>query len=311
MMKRIAALLTALALMMGLVTGLAADGAETVKFKKLTVQTDIEELDMGKVTVGSGDFKKFYAFLDQLPNLKKLDMFSTRLSTKQVKTLTERYPDIEIGFTTKVGGMTLRSDATSFSTRHSSHKKGARYNSETFTVLRHCKNLMALDIGHNAVDDLSFLYDLPKLRVLILAGNKISDITPIGSLRDLQYLELFQNYVTDISPLAECHELVDLNLCLNKIEDLSPLHGLTKLRRLWVNHYLSRSLKVPLDEAAIAALKEHLPDTEINTDASQPTAGGWRRKGSHYETIVKIFKAKTGHYMPFDDVPEPGAGEGE
>jgi Leucine-rich repeat (LRR) protein len=75
--------------------------------------------------------------------------------------------------------------------------------------LKYLKNLKYLDVGHNAIDDLSFLYDLPELRILIVADNYvtdyITDLTPIASLKHLQYLEVFTNNITDLSPLSGRH----------------------------------------------------------------------------------------------------------
>ena len=89
-------------------------------------------------------------------------------------------------------------------------------------------------MGHNAIDDLSFLYDLPELRILIVADNYITDLTPIASLKHLQYLEVFTNNITDLSPLSGLTELLDLNICYNKIRDVTPLFPLKQLERLWL-----------------------------------------------------------------------------
>ena len=92
-------------------------------------------------------------------------------------------------------------DQTAFSTLHGDPSDPV-HSENDFSILKYCKNLMALDVGHNIIRDVSFLYDLPKLRVLILACNCITDITPVGSLKDLEYLEIFWNQIGDISPLT-------------------------------------------------------------------------------------------------------------
>ena len=70
-----------------------------------------------------------------------------------------------------VGDHLVRTDVTAFSTQHTYQSKF--HTSKTFSVLKYCHNLVALDIGHNEVSDLSFLEDLPQLKVLILAANNI------------------------------------------------------------------------------------------------------------------------------------------
>ena len=102
----------------------------------------------------------------------------------------------------------LRLEANKPATLH--NDTSAKHNSEDFSVLKYCWNLMALDVGHNNVTNLDFLYDLPNLRILIVACNTIEDITPIASLKHLEYLELFKNRILDISPLEGLDHLMDL-----------------------------------------------------------------------------------------------------
>ena len=71
-------------------------------------------------------------------------------------------------------------------------------------MLKYCTDLRALDIGHQAITDLSVIGEhLTELRVLIIADNKVTDLTPLSNLRHLHYLEFFVNRVSDLSPLAE------------------------------------------------------------------------------------------------------------
>lgn len=275
---------------------------QTVIFKKkLKVPVNSTEIDLGKITVSPDDTKEFYAFLEQLPDLKKVDMFSTKMPRYRIEKLAERFPDIEFGWTMSIAGRTLRTDATSFSTRHSGSTT-SRYSSDEFSLLKYCRNLYALDIGHNNVRDLSFLYDLPQLRVLILVDNKFTDITPVGSLKNLQYLELFYNTITDITPLKELTNLVDLNICYNRIKDWTPLENLRNLRRLWLWQSNSQNVNNKFDPQVAEQLQKALPDTYIDY-LSQSVQGGWR-EGSHYEAIRRMF-SKDGVYEPFDDIQKP------
>ena len=291
-------------LLLSLLPAAFAEDAPTVTFKRLTVPADAESIDLGKVVVDYDEFDRFYAFLDKLPNLKKVDMFSTEVTRRNIQALAARFPNIEFGWTMFMGGHRIRTDLTSWSTRHNNNSE--RHTSEDFSILKYCKSLVALDIGHNVVDDLSFLYDLPNLRVLILADNKIKDVTPIASLKNLQYLELFLNDIEDVTPLAELDNLVDLNLCTNRITDLSPLEKMTGLQRLWLARYHTHFLGVPFDESQVDALRAALPNTDINTTAYAPTEEGWREH-PRYEVIKRIF-ARDGQYEPFPDAPLSGSG---
>ena len=299
-MKKLLAALLMLLVMMG-ASALASE--ETVKFKSLVVDKYAEEIDLGKVVVDPSEGKKFYEFLASLPNLKKVDMFATRMNGERIDKLVARFPDIEFGWTISMNGYTLRTDMTVFSTRHSGDTKN-RISSKSASVLRWCKNMLALDLGHNNIDDLSFLYEMPHLKVLILVDNTFQDITPIASLKELEYLEIFYNKVRDISPLAEMHSLVDLNICYNLITDISPVMNLTGLQRLWMGNYMSRNPSKKVDPAIGEAVQAALPNTTVDYWSSS-VKGGWRDKGTHYDVISRIF-AKGGEYEPFDDVNHDG-----
>lgn len=263
----------------------------TVSFRSFTCTSDAEIINLGDTYVN--DFSVFEAFLSSLPNLKKVDMFSTPVSRTQIEELAQLFPQIEFGWTMKMGDHKIRTDATAFSTLHSN--KSGQHRSIDFSVLKYCKNLLALDIGHNAVDDISFLYDLPQLKVLIVACNYITDITPIGSLENLEYLELFKNKVTDISPLRNCKKLIDLNICFNYIKDYSPVYGLKNVERLWVYNSNNYSDKSPVSAEEVQKMISALPDAHIDSK-SYSTLGGWREH-ERYDVIYEMFK--NGVYIPF------------
>ena len=271
----------------------AASLAEKAVFQgKFTADTEAEANDLGKVPVEYMD--AFIAYLRKFPNLKKVDMFSTNLYTKDIDKLAAAFPEIEFGWTMRIGDHWVRTDATAFSTLH--NNRSTMHSEKQFKYLKYCKNLVALDIGHNAVRDLSFLYDLPNLKVLILACNiELKDITPVGSLTQLEYLELFKNDINDISCLANCTNLIDLNICFNRIKAWTPLHGLDKLERLWLFNSNNWSDQYPVDKEVVKALKENLPNCHVDS-TSYSTLGGWREHDRYY-VIFHMFKY--GEYIPF------------
>ena len=265
--------------------------SDFLSFGEMSFPANSEYIDMGKLKVT--DFDKFEAFLDQFPNLKKVDMFATPIWRPRIEELAERYPQIEFGWTMRLAEHTIRTDQTAFSTLHNHNSEF--HDERQFSILKYCKNLQALDIGHNKVMDLSFLYDLPHLKVLIVACElTLKDITPIGSLKELQYLELFKNDINDISCLANCTELVDLNICFNRIKDWTPLYGLTKLERLWLFNSSNYS-DIPIPDDVVQALKDHLPDTYVDA-TSYSTDGGWREHPRYFE-LSDFFR--TGVFVPF------------
>ena len=283
----------------------------TFGYNSITVPADSEYVDLGELAVpySDGDYARLYTFIESLPNLKKMDMFATDIRKPQIETLAEKFPDVEFGWTMAIPCVNhsnpgrnlhrIRTDATAFSTYHNSYC--TLHTNEDISILKYCKNLKALDLGHNHITDLSFLYDHPDLRVLILGRNDyITDITPLGSLTELEYLELFSNKVTDISPLLNCTKLLDLSLCNNLIEDLSPLFEMKSLRRLWLWKWNRNAPSAYLPKDLEAQLREALPDCLINTN-SDPSQGGWRDKGTRYDTISQMFKYRDSEYIPFEN----------
>ena len=277
----------------------------SIRKKSLTVPVSSEYVDLDQLSLRDRDdeYRMLDDFITSLPNLKKLDMFSTDIPRSRIEHLAALFPDIEFGWTMIIRCQNythperdihrIRTDTTAFSTLHNKYCHG--HTEEDFSVLRYCRNLLALDIGHNRVSDLSFLYDLPNLKVLIVAANNqyLTDITPIGSLKNLEYLEIFHNDIHDISCLANLDHLVDLNICFNRITDYTPLLGLKNLRRLWMADSWTGYMPVPEDAASV--LQEALPDCTINTWSS-PTEGGWREH-PRYFTLNEMFNSYK--YIPF------------
>lgn len=264
--------------------------------EKVTVDQNAEYLDMGDVKIQ--DLDAFMNFLDQMPHLKKVDMFATPVKKAQIETLAARFPAIEFGWTMVIAEHTIRTDQTAFSTLH--NNQSAHHSSADFSILKYCKNLLALDVGHNAVDDLSFLYDLPQLKVLILACNQITDITPLASLKNLEYVELFKNRITDLGPIAEWEHVLDLNICFNRVKDYTPIMGLTSVERLWMYNSNNYTESDPVPKDTVRAIKEALPNAYVDS-THYSTTGGWREH-DRYFVIFEMFK--TGTYIPFDTAEE-------
>ncbi len=294
MFARIAALLLACLLMLpatGIPGGKAAEEDPSA----------VTYLDFGSKYI---EYGRILSTLEKYPNLKKADMFATPVWASQIEELTARFPQVEFGWTIAFGdNHRVRTDATVFSTLHESGS--TVHNTREISLLRYCKNLKALDFGHNSVNDISWLSELTDLRVLILAINRVEDISPLANLKKLEYLEIFNNAITDLSPLTGLTRLMDLNISYNMIEDYSPLYSMTSLKRLWLfNSRDKRGAEVPPD--VIENLQEKLPDCQIDYK-SKPTLGGWREH-PHYDVIHEMFRSMK-EYQPFEDSVPDGAAE--
>ncbi len=253
----------------------------------LTVSSGDTSIDLGKQKIKNADLSTFMDFLDCFPSLTGVDMFESRPTEKSVYALLDRYPTIHFGFTLTVCTYPVRTDALVFS-MHRSVKPF--YPSSSFKQLSLCPDLMAVDLGHNFIGDISFLENCTKLKILILACNRVTDLTSLSKLTDLQYLELFNNAITDISPLASLTNLIDLNICVNDIDDITPLLGLSKLERLFIS-------RAGLTKDQQQTLREALPACEMNFKVYSPTDDGWREHPRFF-AMRKILN--TGIYEGWD-----------
>ncbi len=285
-----------------LIATCGAAAEKTAQIQGHVVPLDTDRVDFGNMKVQ--DYNALKSFLFSLPALRQVDMYATPISGAQADELTELFPYITFGWTLRIRckdhNHDVRTDATAFSTLH--NKLSPKHTSDDFRMLKYCKNLLALDIGHNRVTDLGFLYDLPNLRVLIIAINEITDITPLASLHDLEYAEIFKNRITDLRPLMHLTKLADLNIGFNSVSDWSPLYGMRDLKRLWVysSSIYGAGGRRTLTSQVISDLRTNLPDTYIDS-THYPTTGGWREH-PHYDVISQMFRS--GVYIPFDRTQE-------
>ena len=233
----------------------------------------------------------------KLQNIEQVLMYKYRPSLKGMADyLLDKYPEIEFGWTLdwlicEGRRVRLRSDATAFSTAKG--RQDPRYTAkQIWERLQYFPDLLAIDVGHNNVSDLSFLTNFPELKRLICIDSKkrVTDISALSELYELEYIELFMQDITDISPLANHEHLLDLNLCHNNITDLSPLYSCTSLERLWISYNPN------LTQEEVDKLQAVLPDCVIETESYESTGAGWREH-ERYFTLIESFESNT--YIPF------------
>lgn len=302
MKKWIAALL----ILSLLLPGMAAGEENAVVFQgALRVEKNAEYVDLGDIKARSID--SLIDFLAQLPKLKKVDMFETYLYAADVERLARRFPEVEFGWTMLIDCRNprhperlyhmIRTDATMFSTLH--NNQCTNHTSEDFEILKYCKNLLFLDIGHNAVTTLDFLSAMPKLRVLIIGRNQIKDLSPLKSCPDLEYLEAFTNQIESVEPLLSCPYLMDLNVPNNCIKDPELFARMTSLKRLWMfNYCYPREFgKDKVGQQIKTATAKALPNCRVNTFSGGTSE--WRGSNKHYQVIQAMYAANA--YIPFED----------
>ena len=268
-LKRLGSLVFCLLLLSMLFTPALAD-EKTVTWRSITVSKDAEEVDLGKTAVQ--DWNAFYAFLGQLPNLKKVDMFNNVLNLKVFKKLNELFPDVSFGCQFRFGKRRMRTDETAFSTLWAEGDRKCSY--DEISMLSWCRKDGSL-----------------------------------ASLKHLEYLEIFHNNITDVSCLKDLKYLMDLNLVKNKVKDLTPLAEIKSLQRLWI-HLADRDNPGSPDAETLKMLQEALPNCHIDAESTS-TAGGWR-VDPHYTAMKKMYGQRAYEPFEDSDpenMPEPWRSE--
>ena len=240
----------------------------------VVINHDTTEADISGKTIEN--FEEFKKKISLLPQLTYLDMCDCGLTNAQMEELQAILPDTKFVWKITMGLWTIRTDAVAFSTL----KDGTIYyrlTNEDTQVLKYCTDMVALDIGHNKVTDLSFLQYMPNLKILILVDNwdgetdehYIKDLSMLRYVPKLVYLEFFVGDVSDISFLQYLPNLVDLNISYNPISDVSYLLNLPKIERLWLEH-------TNLTEDDYKLLCDTYPDATVVYYGTGSVDQGWR-----------------------------------
>lgn len=160
MMKKI---IVCLLIGLCLLTGAAC--ADTVEVLGLTVEDTAQVLDFDAAGIDVTDADALAAAIDHLPALTEVRMYDSTMTLPDMERLFDAYPQVFFGFTLHLQVHHIRTDVTAFSTLHyaSPTKEDSFHTSEELSMLRMCRNLKALDLGHNYLTDLSFLQWLPDL----------------------------------------------------------------------------------------------------------------------------------------------------
>ncbi len=100
--------------------------------------------------------------------------------------------------------------------------------------LEFASRLETLDLGYNAISDITPLCNLSSLTYLWLNSNQIRDGALLTNLTSLQFLALDYNPISSISPLQSLPALRYLSLGYLPKLDLATLTCFTNLQELWV-----------------------------------------------------------------------------
>lgn len=195
------------------------------KISSLEESVDLRGTQVSSVSSVSGAVK-------YLPNLTYLDMCGCGLGNADMQSLRDTFPKVKFVWYISFARWTnIRTDIQVFSTLN---LKRSDYGSYDFAPLfKYCTDLVALDLGHNSIRDISGLANLKKLQGLVLIDNPIknqADITVLGELPELVFAELNATHISNVAPLSNCKKLIHLDLYSTLVTDPSPLYGCNNLR---------------------------------------------------------------------------------
>ena len=249
----------------------------------VTVNTNATEVDLSNIQMESVD--EVENSLKYFNCLEKMVMFKCGISSEDMDALWKRHPETRFVWGACFGGHYLRTDDVSFMPWKLGYTKDGRrgMRNEEAAELKYMVDLVAIDIGHNDINDLSFLYYTPNVEYLMMCCAGISDLTPVGSLKKLKYLEIWENPIKDLSPLAGCTALEDINFTFITADDLTPLMGLD-LKNVW---FQARRY----DDEEAQAFIDAFPDANVVAHPRWPTSLGWRRIPNYYaqRDVLEMF----------------------
>ena len=234
-------------------------------------------------------------FMEQLalfPNLNRVELYDSNLTNVQMEGLMQRYPDVKFVWTINLGNYwKVKTDQVAFTTNKG---PGPNLRNADVEQLKYCTDMVALDIGHNWVSDISFVEYMPKLRILILVDNWVSDLSPIAKCKDLVYLETFVNPITDVSALTNLVNLIDINISYNRFTDITPILNKPRVERLFVTH-------CGLTREQLNQLEAEYPNAQIEYTVTQSIDAGWRTV-DRYKAMRQMFKTNTVSELFMTDV---------
>lgn len=213
--------------------------------------------------------------LKYFKQLQKIIMVDCGLGNDAMCPLSDRFPDIHFVWNMRINYyITVRTDITYFMP----YQFGSQVTDEDLQLLKYCRELICVDLGHIKITDVSFLAYTPHMKYLLLCDTNVSDISPCAGLQELVFCELFMTKVSDYSPLLSCPNLRDLNICYAPPRSPDDLKQMTWLDNLWIKGYW--------DEEGIELLRQSLPNTRIvisNRDYAGSTEEGWRLLQNYFD----------------------------
>lgn len=231
-----------------------------------------KEIDLSGIQME--DTREVEASLKYFRNLERVIMCNCGISNEEMDALGQRNPDVRFVWMVRIApGITVRTDITYFMP----YQFGTKLTDADTKNMKYLVDLIALDLGHNKITDVSFLAYMPHLKYLVIADAPIRDISACANLKELVFAEFFMTYIRDYSPLLSCTNLVDLNIGYAIPRDVTIFYQMPWLENLWMRGYW--------DYDGQARLQEALPNTTFvfgSIEDISATGSGWRELDNYY-----------------------------
>lgn len=237
----------------------------------ISVDCQAEFLDFSDILIE--DPQALEDIITRLPNLTQVDMLRCGISNEDMDAMNRRHENIQFVWEIDFGHVQYRTDITWFMPCQDDLWLT---NSNSY-LLNFFTELECLDLGHNHINDCSFVAKMPKLRYLLLGDTYISDIEPLRGLENVVYLEIFMTNVKDYTPILSLKNLDVLNLSYTQGDPdvVAQMTWVDYIR--WVN-YEHRSISM----ARKQQLREELPNTLLELEIATSSTGGMWRETQHY-----------------------------
>lgn len=233
-----------------------------------------EETDVDLSTVKVESLEQVEQAMSYLPNVKTLFMGEQDISHDDMAAFRDRVRDkYKVVWYIRLGNSKpIRTDITYFMPGRDCHIYNVTFTDATSYNIRYCEDLVAVDVGHLGVKDVSWVAYLTNLEYLILAHTPVQRIDGIENCKKLKFLELDWSGIQTLDPLKGCTALEDLNIG-NTWPDVSALKEMPWLKNIYM---IFGSGKDAYE------LAQALPDTHVVTSGTATVSSGWRRLPNYY-----------------------------
>ena len=245
-----------------------------------------ERVEYIQVEMGDQSADALREVLSVLPNCAYFKVDRCGFTSEVLDTINKEFPDTKVVWRVFYGRNGTRFNAlTDETVIRSSHY----LTDDTVSEMKYLTDVVYMDIGHNeTLHDISFIQNMPNLKLLIVSGAPLTDISPLTGLEHLEFLELcFCSNLVDLSPINTLTGLKYLNISGTYANDISCLMDMELVR---FNCILNR---VPTEQRNAYAAAH--PDCLTVTTGKQPYGYGWRyvddgyNFNDYYATMRLIF----------------------